>query len=343
MSLVVPRRSKSRCCPRSAVGRVLRRCSTRSFDDRAPISRPWRPGSWGRRSSSTGSPHGWYGFYVWRLPAEHQVNHGSYDRVLHRPISSLRSGSPSSSARSASRRSGRDERRGLRSMSSSGRPHCSRLRTPLACTRVATTTCCCRSTRRIAVLLRASACTTRCGRRSGRGSWRSSRSHACCSSAASCTTRSPKLPTPGGRRARRSDARGPAPAAAADLPARPSVVPRRDRPAHEHAVAAIGDVLRGGGAEGRKLAQELWRTVAEQRYGSIVVESAVGYSYLPDNLCRYYEPARPLLAERRGVVPDHRDDHRSGRGVAASCRAGRPETARPSAAGRRNRRSDSIG
>jgi Dolichyl-phosphate-mannose-protein mannosyltransferase len=59
--------------------------------------------------------------------------------------------------------------------------------------------------------------------------------------------------------------------------------------------ASIGDVLRGGGAEGRKMAETLWQTVAERRYRSIVVESAVGYSYLPDNLCRWYEPVRPLL------------------------------------------------
>jgi hypothetical protein len=59
--------------------------------------------------------------------------------------------------------------------------------------------------------------------------------------------------------------------------------------------ASIGDVLRGGGAEGRQLAQTLWQLVADQHYRAIVVESAVGYSYLPDNLCRWYEPARPLL------------------------------------------------
>ncbi|HEX2381386.1 MAG TPA: glycosyltransferase family 39 protein [Acidimicrobiales bacterium] len=78
------------------------------------------------------------------------------------------------------------------------------------------------------------------------------------------------------------------------LPGHPWYLEEIGQPANAQS-AAIGDVLRGGGTEAQKLAQDLWRTVAEQRYGSIVVESAVGYSYLPDNLCRYYEPARPLL------------------------------------------------
>jgi hypothetical protein len=59
--------------------------------------------------------------------------------------------------------------------------------------------------------------------------------------------------------------------------------------------ASIGDVLRGGGTEGRTLAKTLWDLVEQQHFRSIVVESAVGYTYLPDNLCRWYEPAHPLL------------------------------------------------
>lgn len=86
------------------------------------------------------------------------------------------------------------------------------------------------------------------------------------------------------------------------LPGHPWYLDEIGQPANTQS-AAIGDVLRGGGAEGRQLAEELWRTVAEQQYGSIVVESAVGYSYLPDNLCRYYEPAWSLLASGEVSYP----------------------------------------
>ena len=86
------------------------------------------------------------------------------------------------------------------------------------------------------------------------------------------------------------------------LPGHPWYLADIGQPANAQS-AAIGDVLRAGGSEGRAMAQELWRMVAEQRYGSIVVESAVGYSYLPDNLCRYYEPAHPLLASGEVSYP----------------------------------------
>jgi hypothetical protein len=78
------------------------------------------------------------------------------------------------------------------------------------------------------------------------------------------------------------------------LPGHPWYLDEVGQPTNTQA-ASIGDVLRAGGGEGRKMAQDLWQMVAEQRYRSIVVESVVGYSYLPDNLCRYYEPAHPLL------------------------------------------------
>jgi hypothetical protein len=79
------------------------------------------------------------------------------------------------------------------------------------------------------------------------------------------------------------------------LPGHPWYLAEAGQPTNTQA-ASIGDVLRGGGAESRTMAHTLWDLVAEQHYGSIVAESAVGYSYLPDNLCRWYEPAHPLLA-----------------------------------------------
>jgi hypothetical protein len=78
------------------------------------------------------------------------------------------------------------------------------------------------------------------------------------------------------------------------LPGHPWYLDEIGQPTNSQA-AAIGDVLRAGGDEGRKMAADLWEMVREQKYASIVVDSAAGYSYLPDNLCRYYEPAHPLL------------------------------------------------
>ena len=55
--------------------------------------------------------------------------------------------------------------------------------------------------------------------------------------------------------------------------------------------AAIKDVLRGDvDGTGKALAYELYTAVAQQRWDYIVVDTAEGYSYLPDNLCRYYRP-----------------------------------------------------
>jgi hypothetical protein len=55
--------------------------------------------------------------------------------------------------------------------------------------------------------------------------------------------------------------------------------------------AAIEDVLRGNvDGTGQVLASDLYAAVAEQRWDYIVVDTGEGYSYLPDNLCRYYRP-----------------------------------------------------
>jgi hypothetical protein len=86
------------------------------------------------------------------------------------------------------------------------------------------------------------------------------------------------------------------------LPGHPWYLAEAGQPANAQS-SAIGDVLRGGGTEGRKMAAELWNMVAARRYASIVVDSSVGYSYLPDNLCRYYEPAHPLLASGEVSYP----------------------------------------
>lgn len=67
--------------------------------------------------------------------------------------------------------------------------------------------------------------------------------------------------------------------------------------------AAIDDVLRSGGTEAKAMAADLWRLIAERHFASIVVDSGVGYSYLPDNLCRFYEPVRPLLANGEVSYP----------------------------------------
>ncbi len=86
------------------------------------------------------------------------------------------------------------------------------------------------------------------------------------------------------------------------MPGHPWYVAEIGQPASAHA-SAIGDVLRAGGPDARALAGELWQAVADHRYASIVVESAAGYTYLPDNLCRYYEPAHPLLPSGKVLNP----------------------------------------
>jgi hypothetical protein len=86
------------------------------------------------------------------------------------------------------------------------------------------------------------------------------------------------------------------------MPGHPWYLAEIGQPTSAHA-SAIGDVLRAGGTEGQALANELWQAVAEHRYASIVVESATGYTYLPDNLCRYYEAAHPLLASGEVLNP----------------------------------------
>src|SRR5581483_86673 len=72
------------------------------------------------------------------------------------------------------------------------------------------------------------------------------------------------------------------------LPGHPWYLEQAGLPAGAQS-AAIGDVLRAGGPEARAMAGTLWDLVAARHFASIVVESDVGYSYLPDNLCRYYE------------------------------------------------------
>jgi len=68
--------------------------------------------------------------------------------------------------------------------------------------------------------------------------------------------------------------------------------------------AAIGDVLRADvKGTGKAMAQELWTLVEQQRFASIVVDSGTGFSYLPDNLCRYYRPVRPLTPTGDVVYP----------------------------------------
>lgn len=86
------------------------------------------------------------------------------------------------------------------------------------------------------------------------------------------------------------------------LPGHPWYLEQAGLPAGAQS-AAIGDVLRAGGPEARAMAGTLWDLVAARHFASIVVESDVGYSYLPDNLCRYYEPARPLLASGEVSYP----------------------------------------
>ncbi len=130
------------------------------------------------------------------------------------------------------------------------------------------------------------------------------RSRACCSSAVSCTTLWPRCragPTSTLGDQTLAALRAAAPA---DLPARPSVVPRRDRPARERAVG--GDRRRPPGGRIRRTSR--WRRSCGARWPS----SATGRSSssrpsgtrtCPDNLCRYYEPARPLLASGEVSYP----------------------------------------
>jgi hypothetical protein len=68
--------------------------------------------------------------------------------------------------------------------------------------------------------------------------------------------------------------------------------------------AAVEDVLRGDrNATGPVLARDLWTAVAEQHYAAIVVDSGDGFSYLPDNLCRFYRPDHQLLAGGGALLP----------------------------------------
>ncbi|HEY2812744.1 MAG TPA: glycosyltransferase family 39 protein [Acidimicrobiales bacterium] len=86
------------------------------------------------------------------------------------------------------------------------------------------------------------------------------------------------------------------------MPGHPWYLAEAGQPASAQS-AAIGDVLRAGGPEGRRLAADLWGMIADRHFASIVVESDVGYTYLPDNLCRYYAPARPLLDSGEVAYP----------------------------------------
>ena len=68
--------------------------------------------------------------------------------------------------------------------------------------------------------------------------------------------------------------------------------------------AAIEDVFRGDRhGSGPVLARELWESVASRRWAAIVVDSGIGFSYLPDNLCRYYEPVGTLDPSGAVVLP----------------------------------------
>ena len=68
--------------------------------------------------------------------------------------------------------------------------------------------------------------------------------------------------------------------------------------------AAIEDVFRGDrGGSGPVLARQLWDSVATRHWAAIVVDSGTGFSYLPDNLCRYYEPVGTLDPSGATVLP----------------------------------------
>ncbi|HEX4819990.1 MAG TPA: glycosyltransferase family 39 protein [Acidimicrobiales bacterium] len=68
--------------------------------------------------------------------------------------------------------------------------------------------------------------------------------------------------------------------------------------------AAIEDVFRGDhGGSGPALARELWDSVSSRHWAAIVVDSGTGFSYLPDNLCRYYEPVGTLDPSGATVLP----------------------------------------
>jgi hypothetical protein len=79
------------------------------------------------------------------------------------------------------------------------------------------------------------------------------------------------------------------------LPGHPSYAVAAGFPATTQS-AALEDVLRApGDGTDVMLATELSDAVAQQRFGAIVVDSAWGLSYLPDDLCRYYRPDHELL------------------------------------------------
>jgi hypothetical protein len=68
--------------------------------------------------------------------------------------------------------------------------------------------------------------------------------------------------------------------------------------------AAIEDVRRAHvrGMD-ETIAHQLWDAVAAQRYATIVVDWGEGYSYLPDNLCRFYRPERELVPGGQVSLP----------------------------------------
>ena len=265
-------------------------------------------------------------------------------RILHHRTCSRRSASPSSSAPSGWSWLRRVGRRASRSISSLV-PRCSPRRTRRVCTPAATTTCCCRSTRR-SRCCSPSACTAPCNCRGARGSARWRRSRALLQFGRLVYDPVAQVPS-------RTDVElGDETLAALRqlpqpiyLPGHPWYLAEIGQPTNAQS-AAIGDVLRGGRVRRRSsMAQELWRIVADQRYGSIVVESAVGYSYLPTT-CAATTSRRGPAGQRRGVVSDHRDDHRSGRGVVAARRPRRPRlpgrrpTGRSGSTGELNRVAD---
>jgi hypothetical protein len=68
--------------------------------------------------------------------------------------------------------------------------------------------------------------------------------------------------------------------------------------------AAIADILRGPpGAALAGLREELRRSVEEQRWASVVVDSDPGYSMLPPDFERFYRFERDLLPGGRAVLP----------------------------------------
>jgi hypothetical protein len=68
--------------------------------------------------------------------------------------------------------------------------------------------------------------------------------------------------------------------------------------------AAIADVLRGDvGTTSQDLARELRDRIADRHWGSIVVDSTEGYSYLPPKLRECYRPVGPLFDDGRPLLP----------------------------------------